>query len=344
MKLYLSTAVRLSGVIVLLFVGAQLCAQDIHFSQFYNAPLVVNPAQTGIFLGDQRFAASYRNQWQAADAPYTTFLGAYDQKLRTKRMDDHFFSAGAHLYYDEAGDADLSTLNVSLGGSFTKVLDGVNFVSIGAQAGVGVRGFGDSYTTDRQFVNGRFNEMAATGEDFANTSIAYPDFSVGLNWHGQQLNKRTNFDVGVALYHFHQPDQAFMMEDEARLPTRLSVIFHPAVQLTERLDGIVQLMTQIQGPSVETVGGLAARVHLSTKRGKELALQAGGAMRLNAITDAFVPSFQVFYQNWRVGLSYDLNISDFNTASNRRGGLELSAQHIITTVKPLRNFKLCPLM
>ena len=345
LNLYPATASRLFGVCILLLSLAPLRAQDIHFSQFYNAPLVINPAQTGIFRGDQRFSANFRNQWQAANAPFTTFLGAYDQKLRTKRMDQHFFSAGAHLFYDESGDADLSTFNVSLGGSFTKVLDGINFVSIGAQVGVGARSFDEGFSTDRQYIDGRFEESASTGENFDNSSVAYPDFAVGLNWHGQQPDKRTNFDVGVALYHFHTPGTAFAMEDEvAELPMRLSVLFHPSVQLTDRLDGIVQFMTQVQGTSVETVGGLAARVHLSTARGKELALQAGGAMRLNAISDAFVPSVQVFYQNWRVGLSYDLNISDFNEATNSRGGLELSAQHLITAVKPLRNFKLCPLM
>ena len=329
---------------VLLLSAASLRAQDIHFSQFYNAPLVINPAQTGIFRGDQRFSANYRNQWQAANVPYTTFLGAYDQKLLNKRMDEQFLSVGGFLFYDEAGDADLSTLNVSVSGSYTRVLDGVNFVSLGVQAGIGARSFSDGYTTDKQFVGGRFEQTASTGEDFNSSSIVYPDLAVGLNWHGQQPDKRTSFDVGVALYHFHQPNTAFAMQAEAPLATRLSVTFLPTVQLSDKLDGVVQFMTQIQNTYVETVGGLAARYHLSTKRGNELALQAGGAMRLNAVSDAFVPSLQVFYQNWRVGLSYDLNISDFNTATNQRGGLELSARYIITTIKPLRNFKLCPLM
>ena len=337
-------ALRPLVVVVLLFSASMLRAQDIHFSQFYNAPLVINPGQTGIFRGDQRFSANYRNQWQAANVPYTTFLGAYDQKLLNKRMDEQFLSVGGFLYYDEAGDADLSTLNVSLSGSYSRVIDRANIVSLGAQVGIGARSFDDSYTTDNQFVNGRFEETAATGENFGSSSRVYPDLAVGLNWHGQQPGKRTNFDVGVALYHFHQPNTAFAMQEDAPLATRLSVQFLPTVQLTDKLDGLVQVMTQIQDTYVETVGGLAARYHLSTKRGKELALQAGGAMRLNAVNDAFVPSVQVFYQNWQVGLSYDLNISDFNIATNQRGGLELAARHIITNIKPLRNFKLCPLM
>ena len=344
LNLYLPAAPWPLVVVVLLFSLPALRAQDIHFSQFYNAPLVINPGQTGIFRGDQRFSANYRNQWQAANVPYTTFLGAYDQKLLNKRMDEQFLSVGGFLYYDEAGDADLSTLNVSLSGSYTKLLDGVNFLSLGAQVGVAARSFSDGYTTDRQFVNGRFEETAATGEDFDGGSTVYPDFAVGFNWHGQQSGKRTNFDVGVALYHFHQPNTAFAMQAAAPLATRLSIQFLPTVQLSDRVDGLVQFMTQIQDTYVETVGGLAARYHLSTKRGKELAVQAGGAIRLNAVSDAFVPSVQVFYQNWQIGLSYDLNISDFNTATNQRGGLELAARHIITTIKPLRYFKLCPLM
>ena len=36
------------------FIGKSF-SQDLHYSQFYNAPLVISPALTGIFNGDQRF-------------------------------------------------------------------------------------------------------------------------------------------------------------------------------------------------------------------------------------------------------------------------------------------------
>ena len=46
--------------------------QDINFSQFYELPLLRNPALAGIFNGNVRFTAAYRNQWESITAPYRT--------------------------------------------------------------------------------------------------------------------------------------------------------------------------------------------------------------------------------------------------------------------------------
>ena len=40
-----------------------LVAQDIHLSQFYETPILRNPALIGLFNGDYRIQAVYRNQW-----------------------------------------------------------------------------------------------------------------------------------------------------------------------------------------------------------------------------------------------------------------------------------------
>ena len=53
----------LTILIITLVIGSELKAQDIHFSQFYNAPLTVNPALTGRIPGSYRVVINYRNQW-----------------------------------------------------------------------------------------------------------------------------------------------------------------------------------------------------------------------------------------------------------------------------------------
>ena len=42
--------------------------QDINFSQFYELPLLRNPALAGIFNGNVRFTGAYRNQWESVTA------------------------------------------------------------------------------------------------------------------------------------------------------------------------------------------------------------------------------------------------------------------------------------
>ena len=74
--------------------GSTLLSQDIHYSQFYNAPLTLNPALTGIFRGDIRFQANYRNQWRSVPVDFVTFTAAADMKFLRRPYKRGFFSGG----------------------------------------------------------------------------------------------------------------------------------------------------------------------------------------------------------------------------------------------------------
>ncbi|MEO6357893.1 MAG: type IX secretion system membrane protein PorP/SprF, partial [Ferruginibacter sp.] len=50
----------------------QVAGQDIHFSQFFETPLLRNPALGGLFSGDIRLQSVYRTQWQSVTVPYQT--------------------------------------------------------------------------------------------------------------------------------------------------------------------------------------------------------------------------------------------------------------------------------
>ena len=52
----------------------QAYAQGMHFSQYYNAPLLINPANTALMSDhDYRMGANYRSQWTKVPVPYKTF-------------------------------------------------------------------------------------------------------------------------------------------------------------------------------------------------------------------------------------------------------------------------------
>ena len=59
--------------------------------------------------------------------------------------------------------------------------------------------------------------------------------------------------------------------------------------------------------------------------------------------DAWIPQLQVQYQPWLLGLSYDINSSPFQTATNGRGGAELVLHYYLKQVKPPDEFKSCPI-
>src|SRR6185369_11344180 len=72
--------------VVLILVGCgTVTAQDPQFSQFYAAPLYLNPAFAGA-TGQARVGANYRNQWPAIDANFTTISAFGDFYNESKNI------------------------------------------------------------------------------------------------------------------------------------------------------------------------------------------------------------------------------------------------------------------
>lgn len=334
----------------LILIAVFLCcfslkAQDIHFAQFYNSPLNISPALTGVFKGDRRFIGNYRSQWQSALVPYTTFSGMFDSKIYSDKFKNGMLGAGAVLNYDIAGDGELGNIQLNASVSYTLTIDRENFLSFGLQAGVAQRSFRPaSLTFDNQFDGEIFDPSRPINEQFTNTAKVYGDVSIGVNWHGQKQKKRTRLDVGGAVYHLNQPDQSFNSADPARLSTRISLYMLPTLQLSKKMDFILHGMAQLQGAYTEGFAGAGGRFHLDTRRTREMAIQLTGSYRFNAFGDSVIPAAEVHYKTWVVGLSYDINISDFQRATNRYGGPELSVRYTITNVKPVNTFKICPII
>ena len=83
-------------------------AQDPQFSQFYAAPLYLNPALTGS-TGQARVGINYRNQWPAIDANFTTFSGYADYFF-----EDYNSGVGIIFTHDKEGLAGLTSTTLGL--------------------------------------------------------------------------------------------------------------------------------------------------------------------------------------------------------------------------------------
>src|ERR1700710_2244322 len=59
-------------IVILLLSSLFTRAQDIHFSQFFETPLLRNPSLAGIFTGDYRVQTVYRDQWNSVTNAYKT--------------------------------------------------------------------------------------------------------------------------------------------------------------------------------------------------------------------------------------------------------------------------------
>lgn len=341
---------------------SSLRAQDIHYTQFYNAPLTINPALTGVFGGDIRFMGNYRGQWSRTPVDYSTFTAVADMKFINRTAKKGFFSGGLSFNYDQAGYSRLNLTNLGLSGSYTHQLSNQFFTSFGAMVSANQRRFQvDDLTFDNNFDpgTGTADPALGSGENFGSTNRFFMDFAAGINFRLQgldaaevidRLEKRSKLDFGVGIFHINQPDQSFYDNYETPLTLRFAPYVLGVVQLGRNLDAVGNLVGQFQAPYKEFLGMIGARIHLSRRLGRQLAVQLGVSYRFNEIDqftatrDAWMPNIEVHYRQWRAGFSYDVNISEFNITTQRRGGPEFSVRYILRKVRPLPYFKHCPLI
>ena len=123
-----------------------LQAQDPRLSQFYAAPLQMNPAMIGLFEGRYRFVANYRELYPAIldNNPYRTLAASFDMRFRMQN--DDYIGLGVSALRDEVGQANFNRTNANVGLSFLKQLGGsryrpyTQYLIAGAQVGFGQHG------------------------------------------------------------------------------------------------------------------------------------------------------------------------------------------------------------
>ncbi|NNF35025.1 MAG: PorP/SprF family type IX secretion system membrane protein [Saprospiraceae bacterium] len=335
-KILRNLAIILLGLVSISYT---ISGQDLHYSQFYNSPINVNPASTGVFNGDQRFMASFRDQWRTVPVPWLTFSGSYDQKIYPKGSTKGFFGWGLLFNYDRQGDSKLNLTNINLSGSYTRILNQNNLISFGLMLGYSSRGFNlDALTWDKQWDGVTFDPNLSTGENFDFERISFLETALGINYRWQK-SSRTKIDFGAAAFHLVQPEPNFQ-NDDLRLPIRLAFNAVGNFQLTSNLDIQLHALQQLQNEYQETVFGGLFKFHLGDDESKNTQLHAGLGYRT---TEALFPTFAIQHKNIYVGVSYDIDLSDFNQVTNNRGGPEVHFRYIISKVKPLSDFKVCPI-
>lgn len=89
----------------------KIFSQDPFFSQFYAAPLQLNPAFAGL-SNHSRFGAIYRNQWPLVDQAFRSYSSMH--LSWDKHFDQYRSGLGAELLTDNAGAGFLRTFKVGL--------------------------------------------------------------------------------------------------------------------------------------------------------------------------------------------------------------------------------------
>jgi type IX secretion system PorP/SprF family membrane protein len=326
-------------------------SQDVGFSQFYEQPLLRNPALAGIFTGDLRFTASYRNQWQSVTIPYRTFGLSSEVKMPINIANDDNLTIGLQLIRDVAGTSQFSTTQILPAINYSFPLSNVrnSYLSVGFMGGSMQQRFDPTkLVLNDQFVagsNGSFSILPSSRQVFNNTSVNYWDFSTGISYNGV-IKEETDYYLGAGLFHLTKPKVGFYEGHTITLNKKLA--FNLGVSTpTSETDRFVLYADYFKqfGEQWKPVGISSLQAGAMFSRdlwGDGERIITGGILyRMN---DAIIPIIQLQYSKFMMGISYDINIDKLAAAAQHRGGFELilSYRDFLNRNQTERRQALCP--
>ena len=312
-----------------LFTTLSARSQDIHFSQFYETPLLRNPSLAGIFTGDYRIQAVFRDQWNSFTDAYRTGSLNAEYKWPIGKQSDYFTTA-LEVLYDKAGTAALETTELLPAINYHKSLsnDRPMYLSLGFMGGLVEKTLDLSkVTTNSQYNGTAYDPALPNGETILSPNVHYLDGSLGISFNtafGPE-NQNTLY-AGFAYHHLNRPKNSFYKNPAVELDPKIVVSAGIKSIVNDYSFFTIQADYSSQGASQETIGGIL----YSYKLGNDpdvypYVVSLGGFIRWK---DAFIPVIRLEMNSFSVGLSYDVNTSQLNTVSNARGGFELSISYI----------------
>ena len=180
-----------------------LRAQDPQFSQFYAAPLYLNPAFAGATY-EHRFILNHRLQWPSLPKAFVTYAFSYDFNMT--ELNSGF---GLLASTDKAGSANLRSTNVGFAYSYKLQVGGGWILSPGLYFSYSMRDFDfDRLVFGDQLTFG--NDDAPTSDPILGRDMTARFFDFGAGF----LIYNKNFWLGISSYHLNEPNRTIVDQEE----------------------------------------------------------------------------------------------------------------------------------
>ena len=169
-----------------------IIAQDLHYSQYFNSSLNLNPALTAYTQANYRLTLNNRTQWASVTVPYKNFSASFDMKLFNRKKKGDFFGIGVLFNKDEAGDSKYGTTQAGLSLSWVKALNKrkSQLLSIGLQGAYYQRSIDYTQLYFPEQWNGTTSNIGSSNsEHFTVNQFSFFDISAGIHWFWAASNR-----------------------------------------------------------------------------------------------------------------------------------------------------------
>ncbi|MBC7850804.1 MAG: PorP/SprF family type IX secretion system membrane protein [Chitinophagaceae bacterium] len=308
-------------------------AQDPNFSQFFVSPLTLNPALTGKFNGEFRLAGNYRDQWPAITKAFVTSTASLDMPiLRNSISELDTWGVGVLAMTDKTANGIWSSNLISVTTAYHKGLDedGLHQLGIGFQATYNTQRLDGTKLNFEEELdqNGQWNFPTDEPVNDRVLNVNFFDFSTGILYNGS-TDGYNNFYIGASAYHLNKPKTTFAGDAFYTLPVRYTVHAGGIIPLGDATRNIyLSSLFSTQNNANNIVLGGAVGFALNDDPDNPSNFYSGIWTRFNNVSDAIIPYVGLEFNGFRLGVSYDVNISALKPASQSRGGIEVSLIYI----------------
>lgn len=319
-----------------------LKAQDVHFSQFWASSVGFNPALTGVFEGQFRATAQYRNQWFMQRA-FSTYALSADANLFQNKLNGNAMGVGLQYILETEGKNNFQNTQASLSWAFQKTLGvqkkqwlglGFQFSYIQKQINLQNAIYGNLYETN-------LNYDPIQTYNYNNTAFA--DMGLGMLY-SIKLDKESMLQLGFSATHLLQPNSSFASQPDDLLYRKWSYFVLSKVAIPNTSFSLLPtLFAQHQGPHFTLNMGTYVKYQFTKTQNVQLGLQYRLASHYQKAiaSDALIIGARTLYKFIDLGISYDITLSALRTTHAFIGAPELAFTYILAT-KHKTNYSLCP--
>src|SRR6185312_559970 len=320
----------------------QAFGQDLHFSQFFNNPLLTNPANTGFIPdADYRLGASYRNQYSnIMSVPYKTMSIFGDAQVFRNRIETGWMGLGGVILRDVAGTGSLTSTQIYASVAYHQMLGLSSLLTAGFNVGWANKRIDQSKLTFPDQFDGRFFDATLpTSVQLVNNSVSYFDMQAGLNY-AYFPTEDVYINAGYSIQHVNKPKETFFDEtDASRLDIRHIGFINGIFKMNDKVIINPAAYYTLMAKASEMVIGMNAAYNLSGDGSKII---TGGLFYRYG--DAIIPMVALQINNIRFTFSYDVTTSSLKNFNHSLGADEFNLldKGMYNTFNGDRKQTLCP--
>lgn len=308
--------------ILLFFLALQASGQALHYSQYFNAPLLVNPANTG-FNPDYSFrvGGNYRNQFANIGTPYNTMGVWADARVLEDRFENGWLGIGGSIIKDVAGTGSLSSTGAYASIAYHQMLGYNSLLSGGFSLGYVQKRIDISKLSfDNQWSGSFIDITIPSNEPFAYSAVGFLDLSMGLNY-AYFASDNVYLNAGISINHVNTPRESFYSADivDTRINRRYNAFANASIKLENLWIINPNIYVSKMGGMWETVLGVNANRNLSGDGYQQFIV---GLYYRNH--DALIPMIGYQVNDMKITINYDATISSLSNSNGTKGAYELS--------------------